>query len=402
LEQERFPVLTSAQAHSLLYTRAAFNDEINMVKTTVSLIKADIGSIPGHVTVPKPLLDVAETKMAEAKETGLIKSYYVFHAGDDTELLMTHSHGENSEDIHRLAWNTFMACADKAKKMKLYGAGQDLLVDAFSGNLKGMGPGVAEMEFEERGSDPVIVYAADKTEPAAFNYLLYKIFADPGNTSGLVIDPRLTCGFSFEVLDGLKNRSVTLSTPDELYSLLALIGATEHYMIKKVTRNSDGEIAAVSSTTKINYIAGKYVGKDDPVCLIRAQSGLPSVGEITSPFLHTYLVAGWMRGSHWGPFFPVSLKNSKCTLFDGPPRIIGLGVQVANGKLAADDDGTPLVIDLFDDPSFDQARQEAMQLASYMRRQGVFQPARLGPGAMEYTTLPQCLADLEHRFKKEG
>ena len=36
-----------------------------MVKTTVSLIKADIGSIPGHVTVPKPLLDVAEAKMSE-------------------------------------------------------------------------------------------------------------------------------------------------------------------------------------------------------------------------------------------------------------------------------------------------------------------------------------------------
>ncbi len=373
-----------------------------MVKTTISLIKADIGSVPGHVTVPKMLLDLAESKMAVAQETGLINNYYVFNAGDDTELLMTHFKGENNAEIHKLAWDTFMACANKAKKLKLYGAGQDLLVDAFSGNLKGMGPGVAEMEFEERGSDPLVVYAADKTEPAAFNYLLYKIFADPSNTSGLVIDPRMTCGFSFDVLDGLNNRSVNLSTPDELYSLLALIGATEHYMIKKVTRNDNGEIAAVSSTTKINYIAGKYVGKDDPVCLVRAQSGLPSVGEVTSPFLHPWLVAGWMRGSHWGPLFPVGLKNSKCTLFDGPPRIIGLGVQIANGKLACDDEGKPLVVDLFDDPAFDLARQEAMQMASMMRRHGVFQPARLGPGAMEYTTLPQCLADLEERFKDEN
>lgn len=372
-----------------------------MVKTTVSLIKADIGSIPGHVTVPKLLLDLAEARMAEAKETGLINSYYVFNAGDDTELLMTHFKGENNEEIHKLAWDTFMTCATKAKELKLYGAGQDLLSDAFSGNIKGMGPGIAEMEFEERGSDPIVVYAADKTEPAAFNFLLYKIFADPNNTSGLVIDPRLTCGFSFEVLDGLKNRSVTLSTPDELYSLLALIGATERYMIKKIIRNNDKEIAAVSSTTKINYIAGKYVGKDDPVCLVRAQSGLPSVGEITNPFLHPWLVAGWMRGSHWGPFFPVSLENSKCTLFDGPPRVIGLGVQIANGKLASDIHEKPLIVDLFNDPAFDLARQEAMQMASFMRRHGVFQPARLGPGAMEYTTLPQCLADLESRFKEE-
>ena len=372
-----------------------------MVKTTVSLIKADVGSIPGHVVVPKPLLDVAEARMAEAQETGLINSYYVFHAGDDTELLMTHSRGENNEDIHRLAWDTFMACAEKAKKMKLHGAGQDLLADAFSGNIKGMGPGYAEMEFEERGSEPVVLYAADKTEPAAFNYLLYKIYADPSNTAGLVIDPKITCGFSFDVLDGLNNKSVTLSTPDELYSLLALIGATERYMIKKITRNDDGELAAASSTTKINYIAGKYVGKDDPVCMLRAQSGFPSVGEITSPFLHTYLVAGWMRGSHWAPFLPVGLKDSRCTLFDGPPRIVGLGVQICNGKLTSYDDGTPIVVDLFDDPAFDLARQEAMQLASHLRRHGTFQPARLGPGAMEYTTLPQVLAKLEPRFKEE-
>jgi fructose 1,6-bisphosphate aldolase/phosphatase len=372
-----------------------------MVKTTVSLIKADVGSIPGHVTVPKTLLSIAESSMVEARKAGLINSYYVFNAGDDTELLMTHSRGVNNPEIHKLAWDTFMKCAQKAKKMKLYGAGQDLLVDAFSGNIKGMGPGVAELEFEERGSDPIVVYAADKTEPAAFNYLLYKIFADPGNTSGLVIDPRMTCGFSFDVLDGLNNKSVKLSTPNELYSLLALIGATEHYMIKNITRNDDGEIAAVSSTTKVNYIAGKYVGKDDPVCLVRAQSGLPSVGEVTSPFLHPWLVAGWMRGSHWGPFFPVGLKNSKCTLFDGPPRVIGLGVQIANGELAADDEGKPIVVDLFDDPAFDNSRQEAMQMASMMRRHGVFQPGRLGPGAMEYTTLPQCLAELEGRFREE-
>jgi fructose 1,6-bisphosphate aldolase/phosphatase len=372
-----------------------------MVKTTVSLIKADIGSIPGHVTVPKPLLSLAEKCMAEAEETGVINSYYVFHAGDDLELLMTHSKGEDSEDVHELAWDTFMACAKKAKSMKLYGAGQDLLADAFSGNVKGMGPGVAEMEFEERGSDPIVVYAADKTEPSAYNYLMYKIFADPSNTSGLVIDPRMLCGFSFDVLDAKESKSVMLSTPDELYNLLALIGTTERYMIKKVYRNSDMEIAASLSTTKLAYIAGKYIGKDDPVCLVRAQSGLPSVGEITSPFLHPYLVAGWMRGSHWGPFFPVGLKDSKCTLFDGPPRIIGLGVQIANGKLAADDEGKPIVIDIFDDPAFDLARKEAMELAVHMRRQGIFQPARLSAEAMEYTTLPQCLVDLESRFKKE-
>lgn len=44
----------------------------------------------------------------------------------------------------------FVDCTNIAKKLKLHGAGQDLLSDAFSGNVKGMGPGVAEMQFEER------------------------------------------------------------------------------------------------------------------------------------------------------------------------------------------------------------------------------------------------------------
>jgi fructose 1,6-bisphosphate aldolase/phosphatase len=371
-----------------------------MVKTTVSLIKADVGSLAGHTVVPEPILKVARERMEEAKESGVINSYYVFNAGDDLELLMTHGRGVNSEEVHGLAWNTFNAAADKAKKLKLYGAGQDLLVDAFSGNVRGMGPGVAEMEFEERRSDPMIVYAADKTEPAAYNYLLYKIFADPFNTAGLVIDPRMVSGYKFEVLDAIESKTVVLKTPEESYSLLALIGTTERYMISRILRASDDEIAASSSTTKLALIAGKYVGKDDPVCLVRGQSGFPAMGEITAPLLHTYLVAGWMRGSHWGPFMPVGLKDSRCTVFDGPPRIVALGVQIADGRLVSDDEGNPLIADIFADPAFDLARREALELASHLRRMGEFEPARLGPGAMEYTTLPQVLKQLEPRFKK--
>jgi len=350
--------------------------------------------------VPQPLLDIADGKLAEAKEAGLINSFFVFNAGDDLELLMTHFKGESSEEIHRLAWDTFVAAADKARSLKLYGAGQDLLKDAFSGNVRGMGPGVAEMEFEERRSDPLVVFAADKTEPAAFNYLLYKIFADPFSTAGLVIDPRMAEGFEFEVLDAIENRSVTLRTPEESYSLLALIGTTERYMISRIRRLEDGEIAAASSTTKLSLIAGKYVGKDDPVCLVRGQSGFPAVGEITAPLLHTYLVAGWMRGSHWGPLMPVGLRDSRCTVFDGPPRLVALGIQISDGMIASDDEGSPMIADIFADPGFDLARREALDLAAALRRMGEFEPARVGPGAMEYTTLPTVLEKLEARFKK--
>ena len=171
-----------------------------MPKTTISVIKADVGSFPGHSRTHPKLLEKA-AQMLRAEEGKLLTDSFVTHCGDDLELIMTHAHGVDHEKVHKLAWNVFLECTKIAKNLKLYGAGQDMLADAFSGNVKGMVPGVAEMEFEERGSDPVLVFMADKTEAGAWNFYLYKIFADPFNTPGLVIDPSLHEGFVFEVHD---------------------------------------------------------------------------------------------------------------------------------------------------------------------------------------------------------
>jgi fructose 1,6-bisphosphate aldolase/phosphatase len=368
-------------------------------KTTISLLKCDVGSLAGHHIVPKPLLNIAQKNLETAKEDGLINNYHVFNVGDDLQLLMAHEKGESDTDIHKLAWDTFQETAKKASELKLYAAGQDLLKTAFSGNVRGMGPGFAEMELEERGSDPIVVLAADKTSGGAFNFPLFRIFADPMNTAGLVIDPDMAGGFKFEALDTIENKKVVLKCPEEMYELIALIGTVQRYMISSVWRARDDLICAVGSVTRLSRIAGKYVGKDDPVMIIRAQHGLPAVGEILVPFMHSYLVEGWMRGSHWGPIMPVGLKDAKCTVFDGPPRMVALGFQIANGRIASDESGKPMISDLFDDPAFALARREALQHASMLRRMGEFEPARLGPEEMEYTTLQQILGKLKGRFK---
>jgi fructose 1,6-bisphosphate aldolase/phosphatase len=364
----------------------------------MSLIKCDVGSLAGHHVVPKPLLTIAEKNLGTALEDGLINSYYVFNVGDDLQLLMIHDKGELNPDIHKLAWNTFKEAAGKALELKLYGAGQDLLKTAFSGNIRGMGPGVAEMEIEERGSDPMVVFAADKMSAGAYNLPIFRIFADPMSTAGLVIDPNMGGGFKFEIIDTKENEKVVLKCPEETYELIALIGTVQRYVISRVWRARDDLICAAGSVTRLSQIAGKYVGKDDPIAILRAQHGLPAVGEILAPFMHSYLVEGWMRGSHWGPIMPVALKDAKCTLFDGPPRMAALGFQVANGKIACDDNGKPMIADLFDDPAFALARREALENASMLRRMGEFEPARLGPEEMEYTTLQQTLDKLKERF----
>ncbi|MCG3216766.1 MAG: fructose 1,6-bisphosphatase [Candidatus Heimdallarchaeota archaeon] len=362
------------------------------MKTTISLIKADIGSSPGHVTVYEPLMVKAEELMQEAKDENKIIDFIVFNAGDDTELLMTHQKGVDNEEIHKLAWDIFMQLGKEAREIGLYGAGQDLLKDAFSGNIKGMGPGCAEIEIEERPAEPILVFAMDKTEPGAFNYPIFQMFANPFNTAGLIIDPKLHDGFRFSVMDIYKNQFVDLKCPEEMYDLLALIGAPGQYVVKYVdSKDTNLGRAAAVSTDKLALIAGKYVGKDDPVAIVRSQSGFPAVGEIVEAFTLGHMVSGWMRGSHRGPLMPVSLDFSQCVRFDGPPRVVGLGFQLKNGQFKGG-------VDLFDDPSFDLTRARVNEIAEYIRRHGPFEPSRLPLSEMEYTTLPGVLKKLQDRF----
>ncbi|RLE94064.1 MAG: fructose 1,6-bisphosphatase, partial [Thermoprotei archaeon] len=56
------------------------------MKVTISLIKADIGGWVGHSVVHPKQEEYAKKKLQEAKETGLLIDYYVYHAGDDLQL----------------------------------------------------------------------------------------------------------------------------------------------------------------------------------------------------------------------------------------------------------------------------------------------------------------------------
>jgi fructose 1,6-bisphosphate aldolase/phosphatase len=358
---------------------------------TLSVIKADVGGYVGHSESHPDVIAKGEECMVKAKRDGLVVDYHVTKCGDDLQLIMTHQHGVDNEKIHKLAWDTFVDCTAVAKTLKLHGAGQDLLADAFSGNVKGMGPGVAEMEFEEREAETIIIFMADKTSAGAWNLPLYKIFADPFNTIGLVIAANMHGGFVFEVHDIKEHKKITFNAPDEIYDLLVFIGATSRYMVKAVYHRETKEIAAVSSTQRLSLIAGRYVGKDDPVCIVRSQGQFPAVGEVLEPFTLPLLVEGWMRGSHHGPLMPVSIEDSTPTRFDGPPRVVALGFQLSGGKLIGPRD-------MFADKSFDPARRQANEIANFMRCHGPFEPHRLPLEQMEYTTMPQVMKKLEERF----
>ena len=93
--------------------------------------------------------------------------------------------------------------------------------------------------------------------------------------------------------------------------------------------------------------------------------------------------------SHRGNLVP--FHESTPSRFDGPPRVIAAGFQLANGELIGPRD-------MFADPSFDLARHQTNEMADMMRRHGPFEPHRLPLEEMEYTTMPQVAKKLADRF----
>jgi fructose 1,6-bisphosphate aldolase/phosphatase len=360
--------------------------------TTLSIIKADVGSIGGHVAPSEPLVETVSRHVARGLG-GLFSDYYLATTGDDISILMVHKRGVGDEEIHRLAWDAFRAGTETAKRQGLYGAGQDLLIDAFSGNVKGLGPAVAEMEFEERPNEPFLMFMADKTEPGAYNLPLYLAFADPMNTAGLLLSPEITKGFRFRVMDvGYTegDRVIELKTPSELYDLAALLRDNDRYVVEAIFSNHDGDQAAAVSTQRLHNIAGKYTGKDDPVMLVRVQKNFPATGEVLAPYAIAHYVGGFMRGSHIGPLMPVP-RGTGCSYFDGPPIVSCLGFCVHEGKLT-------IPVDLFEHPFWTRVRDRAADKAMEIRRQGFSGPAMLPYAELEYGGIVSILERLDRRF----
>ena len=363
------------------------------MRITLSVIKADIGSIGGHLAPSRALVDAVREHVA-AGGRDLLIDYHVSYTGDDVAILMTHRRGPAHPGIHELAWGAFVAGTEVARRQGLYGAGQDLLKDAFSGNVRGMGPAVAEMEFEERPSEPFLFFAADKTDPGCFNLPLYLAFADPMTTPGLILSPKMSQGFRFVVMDvnhTAGDRIVELEAPEHLYDIAALLRDPERFVIESVWSRATGEQAVVVATSRLHNIAGKYTGKDDPVLLVRSQMSFPATGEILAPYALGHYVGGGMRGSHNMPLLPVA-RNTPTSYFDGPPLVSCLAFAMREGRLSEP-------IDCFAHPFWDAVRARVSQKATEMRAQGFFGAAMLPMAELEYTGIVEKLAALDARFR---
>jgi fructose 1,6-bisphosphate aldolase/phosphatase len=349
------------------------------LKVTVTVIKADVGGIGGHTRPSDGLLNAVRNMVRHQVRKdgkGLLIDSYIGYCGDDIHIVMTHTKGVDNREVHQLAWNAFEAATKVAKNEGLYGAGQDLLKDSFSGNVKGMGPGVAEMQFEERPNEAFTIYAADKTEPGAFNYPFYRMFVDALSNTGLIVNQNLAKGVKINVMDVEKGKIAELHMWQDKPTLEAALMYPGRYVVSSVYTKDNQPILA-ASTDRLHNIAGKYVGKDDPICIIRTQKDFPATEEVGSAFSNPHYVAGNTRGSHHMPLMPVKI-NSPASINFAIPIVSSLVFSMHNGILVGPVDG-------FATPDWNYVRNLATKRAFAMRSQGFFHPATLVPSELEYS-----------------
>jgi fructose 1,6-bisphosphate aldolase/phosphatase len=374
------------------------------MRITLSVIKADVGSIGGHTKPSQRMLESVHQRMRQAVEQRLLVDGMVTHTGDDIALIMSHTRGVGATDVHRFAWQSFLVATDQARIAGMYGAGQDLLVDAPSGNVRGAGPAVAEIELDrnpasaDRPAEPFLVFAADKCGPGAYSYPLYSVFCDPMHNGGLLLSPKLHKGFTITVIDmdhkgDNGDRVVRLDVPERVWDVACLLQNPDRFAIESIHSRykPDEQIVAVSAT-RLHNIAGKYTGKDDPVALVRTQGIFPAPEEVIEPYTLGHFVAGDCRGSHVMPMMPVAINSPVA----GPyclPIVSCLAFSMdAVGRFTEES------LDMFGNGAWDATRLKVQQKADEWRRQGFIGPTMASHAELAYTGIVDTLAALDREF----
>jgi fructose 1,6-bisphosphate aldolase/phosphatase len=374
------------------------------VKMTLSVIKADVGSIGGHTKPSQRMLETVRARLRDAMRQQLLVDGLVTHTGDDIAIIMSHTRGVGAHEIHRWAWDSFLAATEEAKTSGLYGAGQDLLVDAPSGNVRGAGPAVAEIDFDrdpgsrERPAEAFLVFAADKCGPGAYNYPLYTVFCDPMHNGGLLLSPKLRKGFTITIMDMDHkghdgDRVIALDVPERTWDVACLLQNPDRFAIEAIhSRFKPDEHIASVSATRLHNIAGKYTGKDDPVALVRTQGIFPAPEEVVEPYLLGHFVTGDCRGSHVMPIMPVAIDSAVA----GPyclPLVSCLAFSMdARGHFSAEH------VDMFANTAWDATRLKVQQKADEWRRQGFVGATMASHAELAYTGIVESLEALDREF----
>ena len=417
---EKIPVTNTPNIFS--YRSYIFAKNPALVQRYIKATKADVGGVGGHVVAAEEVKSVIgkfvlENNVQDGKP--MFSSLIVTHTGDDVAVTGILDESADHGVVDELMWDALQEGARKAGELGLYGPGQDLVADAFTGNLRGAGPATVTLPLplrKDNASQTVLLSFCDKTEPMAFNYYATGAYLLPRFNTGLVIAAsKMKRGYFFDIVDldtkaqaieagvhprdqkaldgkmeelakGLQEKIIRLRAPEDLYDIEGLCRSSRFVVARIWSRGDDGEadqLGYVCSAERLHNIKTKkgftYGGKDDPVLLAFAQGDWPAPGEMTSPWAACPMVAGDCRGSHYLHILPVPI-NSQTSYWSGPIiSAITLSCNIHSGRIGAISDqfalGTP----------WDEVRRRASELAIQFRTaHGIKQPATLHEDELEY------------------
>lgn len=288
----------------------------------ISAFRASVGGYVGGGHVHPALLDAAREGLAQAKESGAVADGFVARCGDDVDLVLLHE--ARTRDVRAIAHDVFGRAASAASRLRQHGNG--------GVELEGV-----ELSLLPRPSEPVLLFFSNRAPHGVWNLLVYRLFADPFITPGLVTDAALREGFRFS----LHASEDVFDLPADQYRLLAAL-------------RSGGRVASVRARAS-NEIAAVASPGDDPVLIVRCEASFPSVEDA--------LEALSTEGSV-GSLAPVSANADASTR--SIPRAIGLGFQVTPERLVGPRD-------LLGDAAFEDQRRNAAIAARRTRNGAVVQ-----------------------------
>lgn len=391
-------------------------------------VKADIGGVGGHVEPDAQVKAyvgrymLLHNRRADNRAPIFI-SLVVSHTGDDICVTLTQEEAVPESTTQELIDHAYrFAGTPQAAELGNYGPGQDLLTDAFTGNLHGTGIGACSLllpvrEDPRKASQSVMVAAGDKCDPAAVANWLSRAYWDANFNTGLLIaNSAMFHGYRFMVADLdtkarareagcttkeeidafmhealTKERVIPVDNPIELQRLLLdqnrfVVSRvwSKKAVVRKNAKGEDEEVWVPDQlgfsvvAERLHNVSGTYSGKDDPVALALCQGDWPAPGEITSVFIRPRIVAGDCRGSHRMAIRPQPI-NSPTSLWSGPIiTCILMSINLHNGRIGS------LTDHFAHGTAWDTVRTKVDELNFMIRDHGATEPATLPVGELEY------------------
>ncbi len=385
-------------------------------RATITIVSAQIMQWLGGLSkIPTELVEAAGTHLARAKEKEEIRDGRVYALGRDLHIqINTRGQGLLNPQVHRLAYAVAHSALARAAEAGIYKPIQDQ--DYFqlkpSERISALRLRPVEFPFTERGAETIFIAKLMNGAVGGFNRMLYNLFFHPDKGSHQRLDGTrfmaivenvndLSAGRTRRRLFAFGDRPEEekllllypfLATPLEFDAfqigdwgeLLSMIANPAEWAVSAIyaVRGrfvSDGKSLQPTRHEPVAVVsvesAAPGISVENPVLILRLQSGLPAVGEaqfnLGADFHYTI---GGPGGAYHVGIMPVTLEEARSAKEpEGTARLVAYTYQsYGNGRIPPEHD----VVDVYaqDRVQTDWLQNEAQTFIRPMIAHGEFQP----------------------------